>query len=771
MPDLDGKVKIGGEFDSSEIKKGITGLGSLAKTGFGVVSAAATATAAGVTALGGYAYKVGSDFETATSQIAATMGKPKSEIQAVIDKASELGRTTSFSATQAAEGMNILAQSGLQAEDMIAAMPSVLNLAKAGTLSLDQAASYVTGSVKGYSASMEDAGYFADLMAKGATLANTNVNALGAALSSSAATSASYGQTADRTALALLRLAEQNVTGSEAATALNRAMMDLYTPTEGAAKALNKLGIAAYTEKGEARDFNTVVDELAAALSTMSDEEANATKNAIFTTFGLQAFNKMTVSSTEKVEEFTEGLKACGGSAAEQAKTMEDNLQGAITFMSSAAEGFGVSLYQNMVGPLTDLVKYGTDAITQLTEAFQTGGVDGLVQAGAQIITNVLIGVTEHIPDAVDMVVQILGQVITTINENLPKILEAGENLLNSLVEGVTTLMPSIVELGKNILTHLINTLIEHLPNLVQTGIDMLLDFALGIVENLPSIVDTGIQILMAIVQGIVNALPSLIQKGPELINRFTDVVYSTLGKIIQAGIDIIVSLGKGIMNNVGLIIQNAGEIVKAIFNIFSLFSLANVGTKIMGTLSGGIQSAIQGLKNLASSIVQQLKSPFNLEGWASIGANIIDGIATGIQNGIGSLVDMASSAAAAAFNAVANFFGIASPSKLMRDVIGKNMIAGAVKGIEEETPEFENATQESAGKAVRAMQAVSEERAIKTTSHNEKDRNDDDRSGEEDKPKDGGTVVVPVYIDGREVARGTAPYMAEQLSFEGAFA
>lgn len=771
MPDLDGKVKIGGEFDSSEIKKGITGLGSLAKTGFGVVSAAATATAAGVTALGGYAYKVGSDFETATSQIAATMGKPKSEIQAVIDKASELGRTTSFSATQAAEGMNILAQSGLQAEDMIAAMPSVLNLAKAGTLSLDQAASYVTGSVKGYSASMEDAGYFADLMAKGATLANTNVNALGAALSSSAATSASYGQTADRTALALLRLAEQNVTGSEAATALNRAMMDLYTPTEGAAKALNKLGIAAYTEKGEARDFNTVVDELAAALSTMSDEEANATKNAIFTTFGLQAFNKMTVSSTEKVEEFTEGLKACGGSAAEQAKTMEDNLQGAITIMSSAAEGFGVSLYQNMVGPLTDLVKYGTDAITQLTEAFQTGGVDGLVQAGAQIITNVLIGVTEHIPDAVDMVVQILGQVITTINENLPKILEAGENLLNSLVEGVTTLMPSIVELGKNILTHLINTLIEHLPNLVQTGIDMLLDFALGIVENLPAIVDTGIQILMAIVQGIVNALPSLIQKGPELINRFTDVVYSTFGKIIQTGIDIIASLGKGIMNNVGLIVQNAGEIVKAIFNIFSLFSLANVGTKIMGTLSSGIQSAIQGLKNLASSIVQQLKSPFNLEGWASIGANIIDGIATGIQNGIGSLVDMASSAAAAAFNAVANFFGIASPSKLMRDVIGKNMIAGAVKGIEEETPEFENATQESAGKAVRAMQAVSEERAIKTTSHNEKDRNDDDRSGEEDKPKDGGTVVVPVYIDGREVARGTAPYMAEQLSFEGAFA
>lgn len=771
MPDLDGKVKIGGEFDSSEIKKGITGLGSLAKTGFGVVSAAATATAAGVTALGGYAYKVGSDFETATSQIAATMGKPKSEIQAVIDKASELGRTTSFSATQAAEGMNILAQSGLQAEDMIAAMPSVLNLAKAGTLSLDQAASYVTGSVKGYSASMEDAGYFADLMAKGATLANTNVNALGAALSSSAATSASYGQTADRTALALLRLAEQNVTGSEAATALNRAMMDLYTPTEGAAKALNKLGIAAYTEKGEARDFNTVVDELAAALSTMSDEEANATKNAIFTTFGLQAFNKMTVSSTEKVNEFSEGLRDCTGSAADQAKTMEDNLQGAITIMTSAAEGFGVSLYQNMVGPLTDLVKYGTDAITQLTEAFQTGGVDGLVQAGAQIITNVLIGVAEHIPDAVDMVVQILGQVITTINENLPKILEAGENLLNSLVEGVTTLMPSIVELGKNILTHLINTLIEHLPNLVQTGIDMLLDFALGIVENLPSIVDTGIQILMAIVQGIVNALPSLIQKGPELINRFTDVVYSTLGKIIQAGIDIIVSLGKGIMNNAGLIVQNAGEIVKAIFNIFSLFSLANVGTKIMGTLSSGIQSAIQGLKNLASSIVQQLKSPFNLEGWASIGANIIDGIATGIQNGIGSLVDMASSAAAAAFNAVANFFGIASPSKLMRDVIGKNMIAGAVEGIEDETPEFENATQESAGKAVRAMQAVSEERAIKTTGHNEKDRNDDDRSGEEDKPKDGGTVVVPVYIDGREVARGTAPYMAEQLSFEGAFA
>ena len=138
-------------------------------------------------AIRGDIYNVASGVETATSQIAATMQVPKDSIQGIIDKARELGASTKYTATEAAEGFNILAQSGLAANDQIATMPSVLNLAAAGAMSLDSAAGYLTGSVKGFGDSFNNASYYADLMAKGATLANTDVNMLGEALSQGAA--------------------------------------------------------------------------------------------------------------------------------------------------------------------------------------------------------------------------------------------------------------------------------------------------------------------------------------------------------------------------------------------------------------------------------------------------------------------------------------------------------------------------------------------------------------------------------------------------------
>ena len=227
---------------------------------------------------------VGMSFESAVSQIAATMGKSvgDDEIKGLAEKAKELGATTQFSASQAAEGFNILAMAGLDAEQQTAAIGDVLNLAAAGSLSLSQAASYTAGAVKGFKDEMDNADYYTNLMAKGATLANTDVNNLGAALSGAAATANSYGQSADGVTLALLRLAQQGITGSEAATSMNRAMADLYTPSDAAKKALSGLVAVYDSGTGEARDFNTIVDELNEKLSAMTDEQANALKKTIF---------------------------------------------------------------------------------------------------------------------------------------------------------------------------------------------------------------------------------------------------------------------------------------------------------------------------------------------------------------------------------------------------------------------------------------------------------------------------------------------------------
>lgn len=357
-------LKVFGDKSATAEQK-FKGLSSAFATVGSTMSRNVTLPLAGV---GAAALKAGTDFESAMSQVAATMGTTTDKIQDLSKFAQHMGATTAFSATQAAEGLNVLAQSGLTAEEQMQALPEVLNLAAAGNLSLADSSTYVVGTLKGFGKGMDEAKRVTDLVAKGATMANTDVRGLGTALSSSSATAKSYGQNMDSVTLSLLRLAEQNVTGEEAATALNRAMMDLYTPTSTAKKALDELGVSVYDAQGNARDFNDVVDELNGKLNGMSEEQRNAYKNTIFTTYGLQAFNKMTVSSTEKVNDFKEGLKNANDSALKQAQTQLDNLNGDITLFKSALEGAGIVISNVLIPNIRSFIQWLTNLVTKFNE-------------------------------------------------------------------------------------------------------------------------------------------------------------------------------------------------------------------------------------------------------------------------------------------------------------------------------------------------------------------------------------------------------------------
>lgn len=318
------------------------------------------------------AVKTAADFEQSMSQVAATMGKTKDDVKGLSELARQMGATTAFSASEAAEGINILAMAGLNATQIGDSLGTVLDLAAAGAMDMGSSASYIVGAVKGFGDEMKNASTYADLMAKGATLANTDVAALGEAISYGAATAAGYSQSIDSMTLSLLRMAEQNVTGQTAATSLNRAMADLYSPTAAAKKALDSLKISAYNADGSARDFNIVVDELSGALKGMSEENANALKNTIFTTNGMNAFNKMTSSTSERVKELQKGLEGAGGSAAQQAKTQLDNLKGQLTLLKSAIEGILITVGDKLLPHIKKAVSWfqtAADYINSLSDA------------------------------------------------------------------------------------------------------------------------------------------------------------------------------------------------------------------------------------------------------------------------------------------------------------------------------------------------------------------------------------------------------------------
>ena len=587
--------KIGGAFKA---------VGKVAKTAMVAGSAAAVAfTKTSIDA--------GMNFDTAMSQVAATMGTTVDKIGNVKAKAEEMGRTTKYTATEAAEGMNILAQAGLSADEQISGIGTVLNLASAGAMSLEESASYTAGAVKGFGDSMSNASYYADLMAKGATLANTDVRGLGEAFSGSAATAKNYGQAADSVTLSLLRLAEQNVTGSEASTALNRAMADLYTPTDDASKALDQLDVSAYKLNGEAKDFNDLVDELNGSLQGMTAEQKNNALATIFTTQGLQAFNKMTASSDATVQKFWKGIQDSSGSAAQQAATQLDNLQGDITLLSSATEGLQLAFYNTFSGTIRGAIKGITSEVSGLAEAMESGGISGALSKLAQDAINF----SGQLPGLTKIGGDLINGLISSVTQNSGSITTAVSQLLNNLASTISTGLNVFTSVGVNLLTTIANGMTQGIPTFLGQALPMLTQFTESLRSNAGKLINAGLTLIQNIAQGLINSIPVLIAYVPTIITNLAGIINDNAPRILATGVTIITNLAIGLVRAIPLLIANLPKIITAIVSVFTAFNWFSLGKNIVTGIIKGVKNLPSLLKGAAKNAVNGFKGAFKGNG------------------------------------------------------------------------------------------------------------------------------------------------------------
>ena len=565
---------------------------------------------------------VATKFESAMSQVAATMGITTEQIkngnkdfENLQKTALNMGATTKYTASEAAEGLNILAQAGLSADESIKAIPTVLSLASAGAMSLDSAATYVTASVKGFGDSMDNAQKYADLMAKGATLANTDVRGLGEALSGVSATANNYKQSVDSTTLSLLRLAEQNITGGEASTMLARAMADIYTPTSKAKKALDELGISAYDGSGKARDFNDIVDELSKAFAGMSDEEANATKNQIFTTYGMNAFNKMTAATTKTVDKFKTGLKDATGSAAQQAETQLDNLKGSLTLLQSALEGAGIVIGQRLtpyIRKLADVINVLVTKFNNLTDAQQDMIVKiGLVVAAIGPVMLIMSKLFKFVSMAVTAF-KTFGTTLQTIKTSID-LVKAGYAGLAMQMGGIPAIISSLMAGFSGMLVPVlsvvavIGVLVAAFVTLWKTNetfrskiVSVFDEVKTKIGESINSIKET-LSNLNVDFSGVINVLKSLWVGfcniiAPLFTNAFQGV--ATAIESVMTIIEGIVQTAVGIINgDVDLFTKGIGTIFSGLLT--GITGLASNILSLVGELGANILSAL-GLEDIA---------------------------------------------------------------------------------------------------------------------------------------------------------------------------
>ena len=393
---------------------------------------------------------------------------------------------------------------------------------------------------------------------------------------------------------------------------------------------------------------------------------------------------------TISVDEITASMERATSEGGKYYQSMEKQSQ---TFdgMISTLKDNAQQLLGDVVQPISDsmvstLLPAAIDSINQMANAFQTQGVDGLIQAGSQVLANLLTGIAQALPNMITTAVQVIQAFITSLNTNLPQMLSAGGQILITLAQGIISLLPLLGQLALNIILNMANAISANAPQMIPKAAEVLLNFAQGIISNLPKIVDAGINMLISLAMGVANALPQLIEKVPKLINEFCAKIDSLLPKLLAAGIGVIVTLGMGIIQSIPTIIANAGEIVKAILNVITHLNLFSTGANIIKGLGSGIKSLFGSIGSIIKSLITKIKNPFNID-WSSIGKNIVNGIANGIRNFAGSIVSAAKSAAKSALNAAKSFLGIHSPSKVFQDEVGKYMALGMGVGFEKNIP------------------------------------------------------------------------------------
>lgn len=334
----------------------------------------------GVKALASHSIQVGTDFSSAMSSVAATMGMTaeeiangKKEFVLLSDAAKDMGAKTEFSATQAGNALESLALAGYDAEKAVATLPAVLDLATAGGLDLARSATLITDSMSAMGIGAEQLDEHLDKIAKTAQSSNTNVAQLGEGILASAGMARSAGQNLTTLNTALGILANNGLKGAEGGTKLRNVLQSLTSPTDKARETLDRLGISASDSDGNFRQLDDILFDLNGELSKMSQEDRAKLITKIFNKTDISAVNALLGSMSGEFEDLKTKIDNANGTAKDMAKTMRDNLAGDMKGLESVTEAIGITIFEKFEKPLRQATQAGTKGLSDLNEELTKG--------------------------------------------------------------------------------------------------------------------------------------------------------------------------------------------------------------------------------------------------------------------------------------------------------------------------------------------------------------------------------------------------------------
>ena len=677
-------IKIAGKVDKSfgsTLKSVQSQIKTVAKVSAAAVGAVATAVAGVTTA----AIKTGKEFENSMSQVAATMGIDKAtkdglkNYQTLETAAKEMGESTAFTASEAAEGLNYLALAGYSADQAATALPYTLKLAGAGAMDLADASDMVTDAMSALNleANNKNLSTFSDQLAKSASTTNTNVKQLGEAILTVGGTAANLkGGTAElNTALGIL--ANNGIKGAEGGTHLRNMLLSLESPTAAAAKQLEKLGVNVYDAKGNLRSLNDIFSDVQKSTKGMTNQQVDGILATLFNKRDLASARAMMKAAGDDFSKIEKTISESTGACDQMYKTQLDNLEGDLALFTSALQGLGIEIYENIGGGVREGVQLATECIGDLNKAFKKNGLQGLVGEFGNVLSKAVNYVSDLAPKLTDSAVDLITSFILGIEKSSDNIAKSATSVFSKLIAGASKITPELLTLAGTLLISLITALQSELPTIEKTFFQGLKQLISNALKLLPQILDVGLDFVLALADGIVSGLPQCFSIATMLITELCGVINSELPQILQIGIQLILNLVYGILENLPQIVRSAMLIINTLIQCIlqNLPIILSAGIELLYALINGIMNNLDYIIQAVIAIITELITCLaqNAPLLATSAISLISALVVGLLQALPQLIAAVPQLIIALVNAFKNYDW---------STLGKDIISGIKSGL-----------------------------------------------------------------------------------------
>lgn len=651
---------------------------------------------ASVGGLGAAAVKVAADFDSGMSQVAAVSGATGKELDALREKAREMGSKTKFSASEAAEAMNYMAMAGWKTGDMLDGIEGIMNLAAASGEDLATTSDIVTDALTALGLSAKDSGHFADILAAASSNANTNVSMMGETFKYCAPVAGALGFTAEDTAEAIGLMANAGIKSSQAGTAMRTMLTSLTGEVTFVGDAFGELTIQTTNTDGSMRSLGDILADCRVAFSQMSESEQAVNAEALVGKNAMSGFLAVMNAAPADIEKLNSAINNCDGTAEKMAETMQDNLAGQLTILKSQLEELAISIGEILMPSIRQIVSWIQGLVDWL---------NGLDEGTKKIIVTIAL-----VAAAIAPVLIVIGKVvgaIGTIMTVIPQIAGAISSVVgfvsDTVIPAITAVVAAIgwvpiaiaaviaiiillwnkcewfreavtavweaIKSATIVAWNAIGTFLTNLwSGIVETGkaaFQGLSSFFTVCWQGIQNMFTTVLTAISTFFSTVWNAIRTTVVTIDTAIQTFLTTAWTAIKTVITTILTAIQMVFTTVWNAIKAVVT---AVVSAIQNFITAAwnTIKSVVTTVMNAIRSVVSSVWNNVKSVTSSVLNAVKSAVS-----TVFSNVVSSIRTAMGNVYSTIVS--------GFNQAVSFItGLASSAFRW----GADLINGIVNGI-----------------------------------------------------------------------------------------